>query len=145
MRTVLIVFLTLVWSLPASAQMSTGGLSDSDKAAWENARTDNRNAPAALEELAFCAALWEDWIADLEKSGNASTMPEHLNITSAKSHSNAFNQAYERQQKQDFPEWSGKAKSLGPYITAASAVMDTRKAQRHEYFRGLSWCFREDL
>ncbi len=144
-RIILTTAIALGIGWPATAQMSSGGLNDTDKAAWKEAQEDGLDSPRDLEDLAYCAVIWEDWRADLEKSGKGSTMPEYLDMNSAKTHAWAYDEVYSMTQKQEFPEWTGTAESFGPFITAVSEVSDAKKDYRDEYFWGLSWCYREDL
>lgn len=145
MRSIITTFVTLGLGGVASAQMSSAGLSDNDKAAWQEAQDDGLEPPRDLEDLAYCAVIWDDWKTDLAKSGKGSSMPEYLDMNSAKTHAWAYEQVYEMTQKQEFPEWTGTAQSFGPFITAVSEVGDAKKDYRDEYFWGLSWCYRDDL
>ena len=145
MRVIFITAFILGLSIEATAQMSADGLSDNDKAAWQEAQDDGLDAPRNLDDLAYCAVIWEDWRADLQKSGKGSTMPEYLDMSSAKTHAWAYSEIYEMTQDQEFPEWPGTAQTFGPYLTAVSDVSDEKKDYRSEYFWGLSWCYRDDL
>ena len=145
MRPILTIFLTLGLGGLASAQMSAAGLSEADKAAWQEAQDDGLDAPSDLEDLAYCAVIWEDWKTDLEKSDQTSAMPDYLDLKSAKTHAWAYDQVYNMTQKQEFPEWTGTAESFGPFLTAVSEVSDAKTKYRDEYFWGLSWCYRDDL
>lgn len=145
MRQIFLSAMVLGPATIAAAQMSSTGLTDADKAAWQKAREDGLGAPSDLEDLAYCAVIWNDWKTDLETSGNESALPEYLDMRSARSHAWAYDDVYETTQKQEFPEWPGTARSFGPFITAVSEVIDVKADYRDEYFWGLSWCYRDDL